>query len=148
MESSAVTSTPEAASNPSHLILTGTTDGSATTGSEHLSPDQLSVEPDQAAQQVEPLIILDLRRVFAQALVNKDFVGDRKRVDKAIKALTLPNPEDRVRAQLLTHAERSLYAQAARDAEKGAPFVAPTKAAIDAQVEAGVLVWRAKQPIV
>lgn len=80
------------------------------------------------------------------ALGNTDFTGDPKKVEKATQAVTLPNPEDRVRAQLQVHAKKTLYAKAAEDAERGLPFVLPTKADIDSYVEKGVQAWKAKQP--
>lgn len=80
------------------------------------------------------------------ALGNTDFTGDPKKVEKATQAVTLPNPEDRVRAQLQVHAKKTLYAKAAEDAERGLPFILPTKADIDSYVEKGVQAWKAKQP--
>jgi len=94
---------------------------------------------------VEPQNILNLKSAFASAIVNPAFTGDFKKVEKAIQALTLPSPEDRVRAQLRTNAEKSLRAKAALEAERTGTYVAPTQEDFDAYVEQGVAVWREKQ---
>jgi hypothetical protein len=93
----------------------------------------------------EPSYMGEFRQVSAAALVNPDFFNDRKRVEKAIAALKMPDPVARVRAQLLVNAEKTLYAEAAKRAEKGEAFVLPTKAQIDSKVEEGLKVWRDKQ---
>lgn len=92
-----------------------------------------------------PAYIVEFRQAFATANANQSFLDDRKKVEKVTAALKMPNPEDRVRAQLLVHTEKTMYADAAKRAEKGEPFVLPTKAQINAKVEEGVIAWRSKQ---
>jgi len=98
-----------------------------------------------APSSSDPVHVAKFKLAVLAALDNTDFTGDIKKVEKATQAATLPNPEDRVRAQLLSNAEKSLYAKAAKDAERGLPFVLPTKAAIYAQVEQGIKAYREKQ---
>jgi hypothetical protein len=90
--------------------------------------------------------IVNLKMAFATAISTPAFIGDYKKVEKATQALTLASPEDRVRAQLKSHAEKSLRAKAALEAEQTGTYVAPTQAEFDAYVEEGVKSWRAKQP--
>lgn len=93
-----------------------------------------------------PEYIINLKNVFKTAICNDDFVKDIKKVEKAISALTMVDPETRVRAQLDTNAYKSLRAKAAKRAEEpGGSYVAPTQAEIDAYVNAGLQVWREKQ---
>lgn len=94
----------------------------------------------------EPQHTINLKNVFAAAIANPAFIGDYKKVEKAIQALTLPSPEDRVRAQLRSHAEKSLRAKAALEAERTGNYVAPTQDDYDAYVENGLITWRDKQP--
>ncbi|MHB9148245.1 MAG: hypothetical protein ACYC2U_07735 [Candidatus Amoebophilus sp.] len=93
----------------------------------------------------DPLHIVKYKTSVISALGNPNFTGDSKRVEKATQANTLPDTETRVRAQLRSNAEKKLYAEAGKRAEKGEAFVAPTKEAIDAIVETGVAAWRQKQ---
>ena len=102
-------------------------------------PNLLLIAPSDSVH------IIRFKTAVAAALVNPDFLGDVKKVEKATQAATLPNPEDRVRAQLLANAKKTMYANAAKDAEKGLPFVLPTSEEIARKVEEGVLVWRSKQ---
>jgi len=52
--------------------------------------------------------IITLKNIFKTAIGNDDFVKDVKKVEKAIAALTLVDPETRVRAQLETNAYKTL----------------------------------------
>jgi len=102
-------------------------------------------QTEAPAAPAEPQHIADLRKVYALAIANADFTGDKKRVEKAIAALTLPDPETRVRAQLRSNAEKTLFAAAAKKATiPGNTFVPPTQEAIDKKVEEGVQEWRLK----
>lgn len=93
-----------------------------------------------------PSHIMELKEAFKTAVVNAVFVKDFKKVEKAIAALTLVDPETRVRAQLETNAYKTLRAKAAKEAEEnGGIYTAPTSAAINAYIEAGLKVWRDKQ---
>lgn len=89
--------------------------------------------------------IITLKNVFKTAIGNAEFVKDGKKVEKAIVALTLVDPETRVRAQLETNAYKTLRARAAKVAEDTGAYVAPTLAEVTAYIEAGVKVWRDKQ---
>lgn len=93
-----------------------------------------------------PQNIINLKMAYQSAISNPIFTGDYKKVEKAIQALTLPSPEDRVRAQLRSHAEKNLRAKAALEAERTGNYVAPTPADYDAYVEQGLISWREKQP--
>ena len=110
-------------------------------------PEDTGTNQSEApAAPAEPQHIADLRKVYALAIANADFTGDKKRVEKAIAALTLPDPETRVRAQLRANAEKTLFADAAKKAAKnGNNFIPPTQEEIDLHVERGVLAWRDKQ---
>jgi len=92
-----------------------------------------------------PAHIIALKNVFKTAIANAEFVKDVKKVEKAITALTLVDPETRVRAQLETNAYKKLRADAAKVAEETGEYVAPTVAEVKSYVEAGVKVWRDKQ---
>jgi hypothetical protein len=92
-----------------------------------------------------PEHIITLKNFFKTAVGNADFVRDSKKVEKAIAALTLVDPETRVRAQLETNAKKTLRAKAAEKAEDTGEYVAPIQAEIDAYIEAGLKVWRDKQ---
>lgn len=92
-----------------------------------------------------PEHIITLKNVFKTAVGNADFVKDTKKVERIIAALTLVDPETRVRAQLETNAYKKLRADAAKVAEETGDYVAPTLAEVNAYIEAGVKVWRDKQ---
>jgi hypothetical protein len=137
-----ISNTPSGADVPTNQPDTNTTPGTNQTDTINSTP----VSPAESAlTPTEPQHIQDLRTAFNLALATPDFTGDIKRVNKAIDALTLPNPETRVRAQLRSNAEKTLYAAAAKRASTGNPFVPPTQPEIDAQVERGVQAWRDKQ---
>lgn len=93
-----------------------------------------------------PAYVDEFMLAYEAAIKSSDFLDDRKKVEKATAAMKLPNPEERVRAQLRSHAERNLRARAAREAERTGNYVAPTEADFKAYVEQGVQVWREKQP--
>ncbi len=93
----------------------------------------------------DPQHVVQFKQHILAALSNGDFLKDIKKVEKATASIKMPNPEDRVRAQLYVHAKKNLYAEAGILAEKGNPFVAPTEADIQARVEEGVKTWRKKQ---
>ena len=93
----------------------------------------------------DPEHVVRFKVAVAAALVNPDFIRDGKKCDKATNLITPTDLEIRVRAQLLSNAEKTLYAKAAKSAEKGEPFVPPTKAEIETKVEEGLKAWRAKQ---
>lgn len=93
-----------------------------------------------------PAHIINLKDAFKTAIANPVFVGDSKKVEKAILALTLVDPETRVRAQLDTNAHKTLRAKAAKKAEEpDGVYVAPTKAEINKYINDGLEVWRSKQ---
>lgn len=137
----------------SNSVSTGTND-SAITAEGNFGDTPATSDQDSASANSNPLVpsasdpvhMAKFKIAVLAALDNTDFTGDAKKVEKATVAVTLPNPEDRVRAQLQVHAKKTLYAKAAEDAERGLPFVLPTKADIDAYVEKGIQAWKAKQP--
>ena len=92
-----------------------------------------------------PEHIITLANTFITAVRNPDFVKDTKKGEKATVALTLVDPETRVRAQLETNAYKTLRAKAAKVAEEIGTYVAPTLPEVTAYIEAGVKVWRDKQ---
>lgn len=92
-----------------------------------------------------PAHIIALKDAFLMAVVNAGFVKDIKKVEKAIAALTLVDPEVRVKAQLVTNAFKKLRAEAAKNAEENGKYVAPTQSEIDAHVNIGLKLWRDKQ---
>jgi hypothetical protein len=139
---SSLSNTTSGADVPTNQPETNTTSGTTQTDTISSAP----VSPtDTPATPTEPEHIQNLRKAIALALASKDFTGDIKRVNKAIDALTLPDPETRVKAQLRSNTEKTLYAAAAKRAtNSGNPFVPPTQADIDAQVDRGVQAWRDK----
>jgi hypothetical protein len=131
-----------AADVPTDQPDTNTTPGTNQTNTTISTPVSPTATP---ATPTEPQHIQDLRTAFSLAIASAEFTDDSKKVKKAIEALKLPNPETRVRAQLRSNTEKTLYAAAAKRAtNSGNPFVAPTQADIDAQVERGVQAWRDK----
>ena len=93
-----------------------------------------------------PPHIIALKDAFKAAVLNVEWVKDIKKVEKATAALTLPDPETRVRAQLETNALKTLRAKAAKRAEEpGGTYVAPTQSEIDRYIEDGLKVWRDRQ---
>ena len=92
-----------------------------------------------------PEHIITLKDVFKTAISNAEFVKDSKKVERIVAALTLVDPETRVRAQLETNAYKKLRADAAKKAEETGEYVAPTLAEINAYIAAGLKVWRDKQ---
>jgi len=92
-----------------------------------------------------PEHIITLKNVFKTALGNAEFVKDSKKVERIIAALTLVDPETRVRAQLETNAYKKLRADAAKKAEETGEYVAPMLSEINAYIDAGLKVWRDKQ---
>jgi hypothetical protein len=97
--------------NPTAEVPTDQPDTSTTPGT--IQPDTTNTVSDTfstaaPAAPAEPQHVQDLRTAFALALATPDFTGDKKRVEKAIKALTLPDPETRVKAQLRSNAEKTL----------------------------------------
>lgn len=136
--------TPDGASTPAINVPDAVNDARADTPALGQDTANLADNTLSSAASI-PAYIVEFRQAFAAANINQLFLDDRKKVEKATAALKMPNPEDRVRAQLLVHTEKTMYADAAKRAEKGEPFVPPTKAQINAKVEEGVLVWRSKQ---
>jgi hypothetical protein len=94
---------------------------------------------------VELQYVTDLKAAFALAIASPKFTEDKKKVEAAIKALAVPNAEARVIAQLKTHAEKKLFADAGLAAVKTGNFVAPTQEEIEAHVAIGLAAWRKKQ---
>jgi hypothetical protein len=92
-----------------------------------------------------PEHIITLKNTFKTAIGNAEFVKDTRKVEKIIAALTLVDPETRVRAQLETNAYKTLRAKAAKVAEETGEYVAPTLPEINAYIDAGLKVWRDKQ---
>ena len=128
------TEEPRNTDNPEEEVPTDQPDTSTSPG---------TTQTEAPAKPAEPQHILALRTAYALALATPDFTGDKKRVEKAIAALTLPDPETRVRAQLRSNAEKTLFAAAAKKATiPGNTFVPPTQEAIDKKVEEGVQEWR------
>jgi len=108
--------------------------------------EELNTFVGAAAGTTYPEHIIALKDAFMMAVVNADFVEDKKKVDKIVAALTPVDPETRVRAQLETNAYKTLRAKAAKLAEEpGGTYVAPTKTAIEQYVAEGLKVWRDKQ---
>ena len=108
--------------------------------------DTGSTQTEAPAKPAEPQHIQDLRTAFALALATPDFTGDKKRVEKATAALTLPNPENRVRAQLTSSSLKILKAKKADEAFRtNTPYVPPTQEEVNTRVERGVQEWRDKQ---
>lgn len=107
--------------------------------------EQLNTLIGAPAGTTHPEHIITLKNVFTTAVGNPEFVKDVKKVEKAIAALTLVDPETRVRAQLETNALKTLRARAAKLAEETGEYVAPIPAEINAYIEAGLKVWRNKQ---
>jgi hypothetical protein len=139
---SSLSNTPSGADVPTNQSDTNTTPGINQTDTTISTPVSPTATP---ATPTEPQHIQDLRTAFSLAIASAEFTDDSKKVKKAIEALKLPNPENRVRAQLRSNTEKTLYAAAAKRAtNSGNPFVAPTQADIDAQVERGVQAWRDK----
>ena len=99
-----------------------------------------------SAGTIYPEHIIALKDAFMMAVVNADFVEDKKKVEKIVAALTPVDPETRVRAQLETNAYKTLRARAAKVAEApGGTYVAPTRPEIDKYIEEGLKVWKDKQ---
>ena len=136
-----------ATSDQDSAIPAAKTDMSATTPADdtQASSNIPATSNPLAPSASDSLHMAKFKLAVLAALDNTDFTGDIKKVEKATQAVTLPNPEDRVRAQLLSNAEKTLYAKAAKDAERGLPFVLPTKADINAHVEHGIKAYREKQ---
>lgn len=103
------------------------------------------METTPLVSATEPHYVTDLKAAFALAIASTDFTDNKKKVEAAIKALAVPNAEARVIAQLKTHAEKKLFADAGLAAVKTGNFIAPTQEAIDAYVAVGLAAWRAKQ---
>jgi hypothetical protein len=104
------------------------------------------METTNVAVVNEPQYVTDLKAAFALAIASPKFLENKTKVDAAIKALTVPNAEARVIAQLTAHAEKKLYADAGLAAVKnGGVFVAPTQVEIDAHVAVGLAAWQKKQ---
>ena len=92
-----------------------------------------------------PEHIIALKNVFKTAIGNAEFVKDSKKVERIIAALTLVDPETRVRAQLETNAYKTLRAKAAKLAEETGEYIAPIPEEINSYINAGLKVWRDKQ---
>ena len=140
-DSAALVSTlnPDASDNSVHTDCTDESAGIPSNQTATTIINPLEPEPGDSAH------IIKFKTIVAAALANPDFIGDHKKVEKATIAATMPNAEDRVRAQLKTHAERNLRAKAALEAERTGIYVAPTQADFDAYIEKGVITWREKQ---
>jgi hypothetical protein len=92
----------------------------------------------------DPQHIINLKTAIAAALANPEYVKDIRRVEKSAESFKMPDEEARVKAQLKSHAERKLRADAAIEAERTGVYTAPSKAQIDAHIEKGLKAWRAK----
>jgi hypothetical protein len=120
-----ISNTPSGADVPTNQPDTNTTSGTTQTDTISSAPVSPTAAP---AAPAEPQYVQDLRTAFTLALATPDFIGDKKKVEKATAALTLPKPETRVWAQDLTNARRKLNDKAVEEAKStGNPLVFPTE---------------------
>jgi hypothetical protein len=106
--------------------------------------DQNAINPVEETSTLnpEPANITALRQAFEAALASADFKNDKKVVEKAIKALEIPDPDARFRKQFFNVAKRNLLDEATPD-ENGY-ILHPSNAAINAEVERLLTNRRAK----
>jgi len=99
---------------------------------------------EQVSQARHPKV-QELIAAFNDAIANSDFTDDLKKLDKAIDALKLPDPEERVKAQLRINAKKKLSLQAANEYQKTGVFIPPAPEKIEQHIKEGLEKWRAKQ---
>lgn len=84
----------------------------------------------------------ELKQAYEAAVVHKDFNTNLKKINKAIDALKLSNPEERVRKQLQINAEKKFSLEAQQEFNKTGNYTPPDPAKVDAYVEEGLKRWR------
>jgi hypothetical protein len=78
-------------------------------------------------QQTE--LVVKMKTAFESVYANPEFIGSSNRVDKAIKALTMPDNTKKIIRQITTHVEKKMYTDAKKD-----KLPEPTEAEIKAEV--------------